>query len=80
VNPLSSIPFEETDELDQKSHTRPVTRVALGMGAGLLAMSICPLIMALSAMSSLRRETLSHAIPETGPVDQPTAFPSVQAA
>ena len=78
VNALSSIPFEEADEFDQRSHT--VARVALSMGAGLLAMWICPLIMALSAMGTLRSDARSDAIPETGPMDQATAFPSVQAA
>lgn len=80
VKALSSIPFEEADEIDHVTHSRPVARVALGMGASLLAMWLCPLILALSAMSSLRREALSAAIPETGPADQPTAFPSIRAA
>jgi hypothetical protein len=79
VSALSSIPFEETDEVDFGSHTRPVGRVVLGVGAGLLAVWICPLIMAVSAMGSLRREVLSP-MPEAGPVDQPTSLPYHRAA
>jgi hypothetical protein len=80
VNALSSIPFEEADEIDFESHTRPMARVALGMGASLVAMWICPLIMALGAMASLGRATLEDATPDPGPVDQPTEFPSIRAA
>jgi hypothetical protein len=80
VSALSSIPFEETDEVDFESYPRPVGRVAFGVGAGLLAMWIGPLIMAVSVLNSLRRDALSATIPDTGTVDHPTALPHRRAA
>lgn len=74
VNPLSSIPFEEAHEIDRGSHTRPMARVALGVGASLLAVWMCPMLLALSAKSSLRHDTFSYAIPDLGPVDPPTPY------
>ena len=80
VKTLSSIPFEEDYELDRGPHSFPVAQVALGAGASLLAVWISPLIMALSAMPSVRRVGARDPVPDTGTVHQPTAFPSVRAA
>lgn len=80
VSTLSSIPFEEDYEIDRGQHAGPVARIALGVGASLLAVWVCPLIMAVSAMSSLRREAAPDRLPHTGPVDSPTALPSARAA
>jgi len=79
VNALSSIPFEEADAIDHESQAFPVSRVALGVGASLVALWICPLIVALSAMASLRRDARDP-IPDARPVHQSRAVPYIQAA
>ncbi len=79
MNALSSIPFEEADAMDHESQAFPVSRIALGVGASLVALWLCPLIVALSAMSSLRRH-VHDPIPDSGPVHQSRGVPYSQAA
>lgn len=76
---MSSIPFEEADAIDHESQSFPVSRVALGAGASLVALWICPLIVALSAMTSRRRDA-HDPIPDAAPVHQSRALPHIQAA
>jgi hypothetical protein len=80
VKALSSIPFEEAYEIDRGSPTRPVTRVAVSVGGTLVAVWMSPLIMALSAITSGRRDAYADPIPDTGPMRRSTALPSTRAA
>lgn len=77
---MASIPFEDDDEVDCGSNAFPFARVALAAGASLLAVWICPLFVALSAMTAGRRDPHTDPIPDTGPLHHSTAFPSVRAA
>lgn len=77
---MSSIPFEEAYEFDSASDSGPAARIALRVGATLLAICWSPMLLAASAVTSVLRYARPDALPPAAPADPPMVFPYRRAA